>query len=155
MDEAISTPELRKFLVKAKKATYASGTDAEELGESSKKFVFQEGDFRYQDIYFGSDSFIGEEIVWKDETPVWGMNYFGRTVSDKVSSDEVYRFLRKAMRKVSEEQPFRGPKEFEQGDFRYTTTVEGEVNSFHGVEEIFYKYNKVYVLRYHGGMIGD
>jgi len=132
------------FLVKAKKATYAS-SEPEDLENGGKRFVFEEGEYRYVDTYFGTEPFIGEEIVFKDGKPVWAMNYVGNTTH--------YEFLRKAMRAVSEDLPFRGPKHFNEGDYEYVNEVEGGIDFFHGVERIFLKGAQVHICHYHGAKI--
>ena len=65
------------------------------------------------------------------------MNYFGEIVSKKVSSEKLYNFLKEALKMVTEDLPFRGPKEFKKGDFLYQNEVEGEISNFSGKEIIF------------------
>lgn len=147
--------ELKKFLVEAKISTYAmSGEFAEKkLKDGSKELVFENGNFKYRDRYLGHDSFIGEELVWKGEEILWGMNYFGEITSKEVSSEKLYNFLKTALKRVTEDLPFRGPNEFKEGDFSYQNNVEGDVLSFSGKEIIYYEDEMVYCLHYHGGMI--
>jgi hypothetical protein len=55
------------FLIKAKKATYASQGDnasVTPLLEGSRQLEFQEGHFLYRDIYFGMSYFACQEIVY-------------------------------------------------------------------------------------------
>ena len=146
---------LNQFLVKAKINTYASSGEGGEkdLEDGSRELVFQEGDFRYRDRYFGSDTFIGEEVVWKDGKPMWLMNYYGRITSESVPAEEMYQFLQKAMRQITEERPFRGPSKLKEGEFEYIDSSHGAVDDFGGNEKIFYKGEEVYRLYYHGGMI--
>lgn len=147
--------ELKNFLVKAKTATYATGGEFAEkkLKDNSKELVFEENSFRYRDRYFGHNSFIGEEIVWKNDKLLWGMNYFGEIISKEISSEELYNFLKIALKMVTEDLPFRGPKELKKGDFLYQNKVKGDVFNFSGKEIIFYKNKIVYFLYYHGGTI--
>jgi hypothetical protein len=49
--------------------------------------------------------------------------------------------------------PFRGPAQFEQGDFRYMNASEGDISEFHGSEHIDNGATRVYGLRYSGGII--
>ena len=79
------------------------------------------------------------------------MNYYGSVLSEKVDSDSIYVFLRKSMCRVNEDRPFRGPKEFKEGDFVYTDYNEGDISRFRGTEKIFFKGEEVYRLEYHGG----
>ena len=58
--------ELREFIIKAKKITYASGAKPSKLPDGSDQFMYAESDYKYTDTYFGSKSFTGQELVWKD-----------------------------------------------------------------------------------------
>ena len=166
--------DLAKFLIQAKTNTYASNGESPPslkatarqdppslkvtawqrekiLSDGSKEFEFEEKGFRYRDRYFGHDPFMGEEIVWHDDEVVWGMNYYGALLSDEISSREVYEFLKKAMRRVTKERPFRGPDNFKEGDFEYVDKSYGDINMFRGTEMILFKGQEVYRLYYHGG----
>ena len=150
---------LEEFLVEAKINTYASasgGQGSEEtLEDGGKKFVYEEGKWRYWDRYFGSHRFTGQEIVWQNGRMVWTMNYYGGIVSEKASLDEVYGFLKKALGNVTRKKPFRGPLKLWERKWLYLNMVRGSVDSFHGLEQIIYQgQEKVYELRYHGGRIG-
>ena len=148
--------ELCRFLVKAKINTYASGKEGAILMDGSKELVFSEGKFLYRDRYFGFNPFIGEEIVFYEGRCIWGMSYYGYAVpSENTSLKEIYTFLREALKKVSEEKPFRGPKKYERRPFKYVNNVEGDVSKFNGTEKIFYKDKEIYKLLYHGGCIRD
>jgi len=151
----INKNDLKKFLKEAKINTYASGGEEGELRlkYGGKKFEYTKGDFCYQDIYYGFNPFVGEEIVFYQQQSIWGMNYYGKVIAEPVSAKEIYLFLREALKKVSEDKPFRGPDNFNNGDFKYTNNVEGKVDKFTGEEEIFYKKELVYILNYHGGLI--
>jgi len=146
---------LIKFLVKAKINTYASRGEGGEkvLPDGSKEFEFREGEFKYRDRYFGFNPFIGEEMVLKNTKAVWGMNYYGGTISETVPAKSIYQFLQKALREISELKPFRGPKKFIEGDFEYFNNSEGILERFKGSEKIFYKKQEVYTSDYHGGLM--
>jgi hypothetical protein len=147
--------QLSKFLVKAKISTYASfgETGKEMLVDGGKEFSFEQGEFRYRDRYFGSSSFIGEEIVFQDGKVIWGMNYYGGDVSDIISSEKVYDFLKEALKKVTKDKPFRGPDNFKKDDFEYINKPEGRVERFSGQESILYKGELVHRVNYQGGLI--
>lgn len=147
--------ELSKFLVKAKINTYANGGERETriLEDGSKELAYEENEFRYRDSYFGFNPFIGEEIVWQNGKVIWAMSYYGRITSEIVSVKQVYQFLRKAMRQVKEDRPFRGPNNFKEDDFEYIDESKGTIDSFVGAERIFYRREEIYRLNYHGGFI--
>ncbi|MBT4175186.1 hypothetical protein HOC80_05325 [archaeon] len=147
--------ELKEFLIKAKKATYASTGEGGEkvLEDGSKELIFKEATFKYRDRYFGFDPFVGEEIVWKEDQLIWAMNYYGKIFGEQVPAKEIYTFLKKALNLVEEKRPFRGPSELEEGDFKYVDVNNGTLEMFEGKEEIFYKGELVYFLYYHGGFL--
>lgn len=147
--------QLSKFLVKAKINTYSSSGEGGEkvLPDGNKEFKFIEGEFKYRDRYFGLNFFVGEEIVWESGKAVWGMNYYGKIISKITSAKSVYQFLQEALKKVAGDKPFRGPNNFEQGDFEYFNKTEGTLENFQGEETIFYKKQLIYQLKYHGGLI--
>jgi len=145
MDSSIT-----EFLVKAKKSTYAG--DGYEVGRSrpnSHDFQYMEGALKYIDTYLGSERFAGEEALWQDDTPVWSMNYIGRVLSEGFSGD----FLKEALLLVPEEYPFRGPMRYENGDYLYICSVEGDFHWFSGYEEVLLRGRKIYECSFHGGDI--
>jgi hypothetical protein len=146
------------FLIRAKKATYASQGDEASvtpLLQGSRQLEFREGEFLYRDIYFGMSYFIGQETVYYQGNPIWSMSYSGG-VDQEYEIDfvkQVYAFLRKAMRNVSSNNPYRGPKEFIEGDYIYSDSNEGGLGQFVGKETIAYFNKNVYTLNYSGGFI--
>jgi hypothetical protein len=152
---AIIEDILNDFIVEAKINTYASGGEGGEntLEDGSKELIHKNAEWKYRDRYFGFNSFIGEEIVWKGGTAVWGMNYYGKIVSDKVDATQIYSFLKKAMKLVTTERPFRGPANFQDGEWDYTDVSNGTIDKFEGVETIYFRKNKVYELKYNGGKL--
>ena len=147
--------ELSEFLIKAKTGTYASGSGAnqQKLPDGSLELTYNEGEFSYRDRYFGSDPFVGQEVVFQDGKVIWSMNYYGRTVDKAYPAEQIYAFLQKAMRQVKLERPFRGPSTFAEGDFMYNDESSGTLDSFSGVERILFNRHKVYLLKYHGGRV--
>ena len=151
----INKQNLNKFLKEAKINTYAGGGEGGEikLKDGGKKFEYKKGSFCYQDIYFGFNPFIGQEIIFYNQKPVWSMNYYGQVIIKAVPAEKVYLFLRQALSKVTEVKPFRGPASFNKDNFKYTNSIKGQVENFSGQEKIFYKEKLVYKLKYHGGFI--
>lgn len=147
--------KFKQFLVGAKKNSYTTSGEFGEkrLADSSKELTFAEGEYRYRDRYFGYNPFFGEEVVWRNDKIFWGMNYYGEVTDEEINPDFVYGFLKKALKKVTEEAPFRGPKYFKEEEFEYFDSNEGDVESFRGSEEIKFKGKKIYYLYYHGGLV--
>lgn len=150
---------LSQFLTEAKKQTYANKSIKKEPSSrnGSSDYEYSNGLFTYHDTYFGSTKFIGEEIVYNSEnTPVWGMNYYGITLNEDLSEEVLDNSLRPALMKVGEDKntlPVRGPKEYINGKYRYTFEANGDLNCFEGIEAIYYNNEKIYVLHCRGGII--
>src|SRR3989344_2033671 len=148
----IDLKQLAEFLNEANKNTYAN-KDAAKVSATrlkSEDYHFEKDDLIYHDTYFGSRDFIGEEVVYKNNGPVWGMNYYGHILSDQTDHKEVYGFLREAlMQEYSDIIPVRGPKSFQKGDWGYNNSVEGEIDRFVGIEEICRAGALVYKAYYH------
>ena len=140
------------FLLEAKRHTYAGkGAEVKSSRPTSHDFQYREGNLKYIDTYLGSSKFSGEEAVWEDDSPVWAMNYLGRTLADEFSSD----FLKAALLHGAEEYPYRGPLRYETGDFLYTCSMKGDFHWFYGYEEITFKGEKVYECAFHGGDVDE
>jgi len=138
------------FLIRAKKATYAGkGAESTPSRPSSHDFEYAEEPFAYRDTYLGGTKFAGEEAVWRNGVPVWAMNYVGRVIGEGFSGD----FLKEALLLVPHDIPFRGPRQYKNGDYTYTCTVKGGFHWVHGFEEIHYNDTKVYECAFHGSDI--
>lgn len=149
-----------RFLCDAKRATYASqdgSTIVKPLLKGSHQLEFLQGPLFYRDVYYGGDFFIGQETVYFEDTPLWGMCYAGglNTGHDTPGSPGIYDFLGIALRAVPQHAPFRGPEDLTQGDFSYTNRILGTYERFSGVETIAYQETPVYLLHYSGGLIRE
>ena len=144
---------LKKFLVRAKMNTYAGdGVLSASSRPNSKDLHYKEGNILYIDSYFGSADFIGEEAVFENEKPIWGMNYYGRMLVPQIP-EGFSHCLKSALRAIPQEFPFRGPVIFEHGRFTYRCSWQGSLSNFIGSEEIYLDDNCVYKLNFHGGYI--
>ena len=154
----ITPVELPSFLVRAKIATYASGNDnfaVSPVLQISQQLEYGEENFLYRDIYYGGMHFIGLETVFQLGKPLWGMSYYGGVLpkSDKSQISAMPDVLKAALRKVPIENPYRGPKTFQKGDYLYQNEFHGEFTSFYGVEIIHFQEQVIYKLRYNGGIV--
>ena len=151
--------KLSAFLVDAKRNTYAAqrGTVPSSRLESHD-FAYERGPFRYLDSYVGEVRFSGEEVVWYEGRPIWSMNYYGRLLGPEPGPG-FGDFLKRALLKVPESKPFRGPDDYGEGDYRFRQVFEGGTESLSGVEafsgreEILYRDVAVYRLWFHGGLL--
>lgn len=149
---------IRDFLIEAKKSTYANGT-AEKIESSrlgSKDYEYKKGNMLYHDTYFGGTNFIGEEVVYIDNKIYWAMNYYGVTLDENLGEEAMDNALRPALMQVGISEniiPVRGPREYKNGDFKYTFEVSGDLTNFSGIETIYKNDKKVYELKCNGGLI--
>ena len=142
--------DIIEFLIKAKKATYAGkGAETEPSRPASHDLKYRNGDMLYYDTYLGGNKFTGEEALWIINKPYWSMNYAGRVLGDEFSGD----FLKEALLLVPFDKPFRGPKEYTNGDYTYKCDVDGDFDWFQGKEIILYNDKIVYECYFHGGLI--
>lgn len=152
----MTTETLTKFLNEANKATYANKS-APKVTPSrlkSEDYQFEKDGLIYHDTYFGGRDFIGEEIVYENEKPVWGANYFGFVLDEKVGEKDVYDFLRKAlMQEYDDVIPVRGPSNFSADDKEYRFSADGDLANFSGKEEILFGGKVVFRCLIHGGRI--
>jgi len=154
----INLKELAKFLVKAKKQTYAGeGKEITPQRPGFKELEYSENDYDYRDSYSGFFYAPGQEIVRFKGVPIWSMSYSGGMKKeyheDVEFAEKVFTFLKKALFKITEDIPFRGPKHLKEGDFEYINEVEGDITNFKGHEKILFKGKEVFSQDYIGGLI--
>lgn len=151
----LNKKELCLFLVKAKKATYASGENAEKIIEkdNSTTLIFEEGDWRYQDNYFGGEPFGGREVVFFKGKPVYMMVYYGLVNEQIKNFTDVYKILREALFLIPEDKPFRGPKKYKQDKYTYINDFVGDVTNFFGEKFIKLDKKEIYKTKYAGGLV--
>jgi len=91
----INIQDLCKFLVKAKKSTYASGDETKKIIEKDKSttLIFEDGDWKYHDNYFGGEPYGGREVVLLKGEAGYIMTYYGRVYESVVDFKVVYKTL--------------------------------------------------------------
>jgi hypothetical protein len=146
---------LHDFIVRAKAATYVGGGQhATSCRPGSHDLKFADGDWAYLDSYFGGRDFIGEEVVYYREKPVWAMNYYGRILlPDLITPAQAGQVIKASLSKMYAEGRFLGGFQYQHEGFAYTDTSEGELTCFRGREWIARAGETVYELLYHGGLI--
>lgn len=147
--------QLNDFIVRAKAATYVgSGKGSVSCRPGSHDLQFRDGTFLYLDSYFGGADFIGEEVVYFEESPFWAMNYYGRILApDSITAEETGQIIKKSLSLLYQQNRFLGGFEHADGSCAYFDTNEGDVISFTGKEWIERDGVRVYELIYHGGLI--
>lgn len=151
----INTKDLKEFLVLAKKSTYASGDVSKKVIELDKSttLIFEDDNFRYHDNYFGGEPYGGREVVFFKGEPVYMMVYYGLVDEEITDFHKIYKILQKALSLIPEDNPYRGPKEYTEGDYKYLNNFIGKVDNFSGEESINYKGREVYKAKYIGGLV--
>jgi len=148
--------KLSNFLKTAKRSTYASEKAKKVSSQrpGSKDYEFSEGPFIYHDTYFGGVNFIGEEVVYENEKPLWAMNYNGYVTDPNVTEKEIDKSLRAALKQEWKDIiPVRGPKEYIVENYKYTNNVKGDLTRFEGREEVTKDGKSIYYAVFHGGLI--
>lgn len=145
-----------EFIIEAKAATYMGGKKplAHATRPGAKDIDYQRGSFRYLDSHFGGTDFLGQEVVWQDERPVWAMNYYGR-ILDPIHFDgeRAGIVIKHALIALYQEGRFLGGFTHQHALGEYVDQSVGDYTSFHGVERILLSDRAVYQLDYQGGLI--
>ena len=151
--EPINLESLKDFLCEARRNTFAASSTAADNPRllASTQLEFQKGVYFYRDIYFsGSKQFIGQEIVYQDSKPVWGMNYIGTQIGKLDTA-----FLKESLLRLSEKCRLGQNCKYEKREFKYQDQGQGNIEEFSGKEEIFVQDKNIYKLDYQGGIISD
>jgi len=146
--------ELLAFILKAHKNTYAASAEIKQKNKCKtpilighKDYHFKEGKWEYHDSYAGKDWAPGREVVFLNGEPVWCMSYQGRNnpaYPSEFFQEQVFPFLKEALKNIDENMPFRGPNKFEEGEFSYEFKLEGDYQYFKGKEIIKFKGKEVF-----------
>lgn len=149
--KTLNLKTLRNFIVEARKNIYQDNVKVVDNPRihGSLQLEYQKSDFAYQNIYFkGSERITGEEIVYYNNKPVWGMNYIGDN-----PSKNVLEFLQKALFELVDTCRFGENCNFEKHELRYEDKGSGNFEKFSGKEDVYLKNKSIYSLDYQGGSI--
>ena len=148
---------LLDFIIQAKAATYVgNGAHIESCRPNSHDLEFRSGDYYYLDSYFGGTDFLGEEVVYFKDQPVWVENYYGKILQpDLITAAEAGKMIKTSLSVMYSEQRFLGTFQHELDDLIYFDTNEGDFQHFRGLEWIEKNGVRVYELFYHGGVVVD
>ena len=153
----IDIDELNAFIVRAKAATYVgNGEHVPPCRTGSHDLRFVDGNWAYHDSYFGGTDFIGEEVVYFADKPLWAMNYYGRILRDDLlTGAQAGQMIKASLSLMYKEGRFLGDFEHQENDLTYVDKSEGNVECLHGREFIRRGQETAYELDYHGGLIRD
>jgi hypothetical protein len=146
--------EIKRFILEANQAGYASGNSGVKESDGSKTIAFEKGDWKYHDNYFGGEPYGGREVIFYQGKPVWMMVYYGRVLPE-VPCESIYPFLQEALRAIPEDNPYRGPRVYSSSSkgMEYHNSWDGELDYFFGEENIYIGGQHVYHARYAGGLV--
>jgi hypothetical protein len=156
MPSNLNKNTIGKFLNEANKNSYANknAPKTASLRPASKDYHFEKDNLIYHDTYFGERNFIGEEVIYENNIPVWGANYYGFIIGEKTNEKDVYVFLRQALiQDCGDMIPIRGPAAFKGEWSEYRFNVSGDLENFVGTEEIYFDEKIVYRCFIRGGVI--
>jgi hypothetical protein len=151
----LSKHKLCQFLILAKQNTFAkNATRSPSKSLFSKNYIFEEDEFSYEDQYFGEYVDVGEEIVWFNGVPVWGMGYRGGVHAEFMAErEQAFSLLKKALLLPEKDFPVRGPQFLKDEGYSYHNYAKGNIFEFIGQEYIYRDKIEVCFRRYVGGLI--
>ena len=156
--EEVNAESLKSFLCEARRNTYAASVTPVDSPRllGSVQMEFEKGIYFYRDIFFnGPKKFIGQEIVYQNSKPVWGMNYMGGAVQGATFGKMETNFLKEALFRLAEKCRMGGICEYEKREYKYQDRGQGDILDFLGEEKIFTGGKSIYKLNYQGGLITD
>ncbi|MBU1104306.1 DUF5680 domain-containing protein [Candidatus Parcubacteria bacterium] len=150
----MNNESLCQFLIDSNNAGYASGDEKKWIKESdgSTTIPFEKGAWKSHDNFFGGEPYGGRTVVFYENRPYWIMVYYG-WVKESIETTPIYKILRNALKQMPKDYPFRGPKEFKDGEYAYSNSWEGKINRFSGEEQITQGERLVYRANYIGGLV--
>jgi hypothetical protein len=151
----MNSAELNAVIVRAKAAAYVGGGGRVAASRTgSHDLAWSEGRWRYLDSYFGGTDFLGQEVVWQDEAPVWAMNYYGYILRpDLIDAEGAGATIKAALAALYAEGRFLGGFSWSGPHGDYCDRSEGSVAQFRGRETITVGGVQAYALDYFGGLV--
>jgi hypothetical protein len=146
---------LRQFLIDAKtRLAAADGARDRADQDHAWRSSYVRAPFRYEAQSFGESGTFGQETVWLNETPVWGLSHHGSVDRAWRSHHrEILAFLHTALMMPDARCPTRGPRLLRQGPFLYVNNTLGTLLRFVGKEGIYWRDHLVCFQDYLGGTV--
>jgi len=142
--------QLRKFNLMG----YAnSSVKYEDNGKNGKILTRTEGEWKYEDEFYGGEPYSGNETLWFQGEDIFRCVYWGKVVEGLNFSD-VYDFLRKALKEgPSGTCVHRGPEEYTEGALTYKNSCKGSIEEFIQTEKIYLEGKEIYTAYFIGGRV--
>jgi hypothetical protein len=149
--------DLTQFLRNANAATYAGGAEPTISNDGIHAYDFTQGRWRFRDTYcYGDMAASGQTIVWRDDSPYWGMTYFDK-FNPHDTIEETLAFLKASLLVVDNDPtflPVRGPSVCDhKSGMRYENKPLGTLADFTGKECIVNTGRTLFQNRYSGGLL--
>ncbi|MDR0591576.1 MAG: DUF5680 domain-containing protein [Candidatus Nomurabacteria bacterium] len=149
--------ELQAFLYEAALHGYGSegNVNDTESDDGGTKIVYERGDWRYSDKYFGGEPFSGLTVIRYKGIACFTMTYWGKVMGMRAYKEKVYDCLQSALMCVRPEHPWRGLNGFvSEHGLCYANIWHGDINEFSGQEKVAdLNDNCLYKASYHGGIV--
>ena len=149
--------ELQEFYYEALLHDYGAADGAKfETGfeDGSTKIVYERGDWRYSNKFFGGEPFGGMSVVRFRGVACFVMMYWGKVLPG-ANKDEVYQCLFPALLATNKDHPWRGPNTFlADNGLCYTNIWHGSIEKFYGQEKVGNSNDDwLYEADYRGGIV--
>lgn len=146
--------ELKEFLIYSAQHGYGNDNRIErkESDYSSTIEVSNDG-FTMSDNYFGGEPYGGRTVISHKGQPTWIMVYYGGVVGDILGIGTIYPYLKEQLLNPDVIVPVRGPLNNKNDKFIYKLTVNGNLEEFSGLEEIYYEGELVFKTFIAGGLV--
>ena len=151
---------LKEFLLDANASCYAGGGhEVEPQRPGFDEIEYKKGDWFFRDSYVGSYFAPGQEFIYFKSKPIWAMAYAGGMKfayhGQREITKETIVFLKKALMAMDPQNPYRGPAEFTEGEWRYVSTLAGDIKDFFGNEKIYKGKELLFEQNFIGGIVVD
>ncbi len=122
----------------------------------TKTWQYADGDWKYEKTETGLYTVQGQELIFHQNIPIWGMSWHGGMLQNhrnKEISSHITKFLKLALAHPDKKNLFTGPNFFEEDESTiYRDAVRGDITSFAG-SRMIYHYAAVFTQDYVGGLI--
>ncbi len=149
----VNIKELKAFYVKSQKPHAFSAASIKRQKNGAKIMVFTEDPWKMHDVFYGGEPYGGCLTIEYDGRVVWAQLYYGQVQDTKLSVEEVYDFLRLALREPPTKHPFRGPDSLKRENLEYQNDSKGDFATYSGKEIILENGKQIYWATYLGGLV--
>ncbi|MDD3734962.1 MAG: DUF5680 domain-containing protein [Candidatus Pacebacteria bacterium] len=151
----LNKKKLLQFLLEARTKTYAGGGGkVKPVFKGSTQREYRKGSWFYRDVYYtGKNKFMGLEVVYYLNKPVWSMSYYGSF--KRLTEKGIDKILREALLKNWRTTRIWKKIKWQKADYQYICQpdFEGSIDELAGTEKIFKQKKEIYTFFYAGGLL--